>query len=108
MKNYQYTTEENEWEWEPNEHEEDTRAEVRTAEYLEKRGLKLDEQGNVVRDLKTRRVPIICSCGIYTCCMVTRFGHPEPVFEEDIKPLWPQSKRDRKALELKGAMRGAN
>lgn len=45
----------------------------------------------------------ICSCGHYTCPLQPRFGHPVPVFKEDIEPLWPQSTRDKRAIELKGA-----
>lgn len=50
----------------------------------------------------TKRV-IICSCGYYTCSAIGLYGHPVPVFKEDIEPLFPQGRRDRRALELKGA-----
>ena len=45
----------------------------------------------------------ICSCGFFTCGAIGRYGHPLPVFKEDIEPLWPQGTRDQRALELKGA-----
>lgn len=44
----------------------------------------------------------ICSCGYHTCSMISRYGHPVPVFRSDIEPLFPQSRRDERALELKG------
>jgi hypothetical protein len=83
-------------------HSENDDEETRTAEYLEKKGLKLDEYGQIVEDVESRTVAVICSCGYYTCGAIERFGHPLPVFQEDIEPLFPQHSRDKRALELKG------
>ena len=83
------------------EHKESDDEEIRMAEYLEKRGLKIDEYGDVVEDTVSTVQKVICSCGHYTCCMVGRYGHPLPVFTESIEPLYPQSARDELALKLK-------
>jgi hypothetical protein len=91
-----------ETEQEAAEHQENEDEEARTREYLAKRGLKVDEYGDIVEDTESRIVKVICSCGHYTCSLVDRYGHPVPVFKEDIEPLWPQHERDKRALELKG------
>lgn len=58
-----------------------------------------DEMQEQVR--KLRKKPI-CSCGHYTCPLLPRYGHPVPVYKEEIRPLPNQMKRDKRALELKG------
>ncbi len=49
---------------------------------------------------RTVRVKVICSCGYYTCGMIRRFGHPEPVYQVEIRPLPSQYARDLRALAL--------
>lgn len=46
------------------------------------------------------RVKLVCSCGFATCPAVRRYGHPEPVFEAEIRPLPSQFARDQRALAL--------
>jgi hypothetical protein len=66
----------------------------------------LDENGEVIADAaaKLNRTEI-CSCGFFTCPAIVTYGHPVPLFKEDIEPLHPQSRRDRRALELKASSR---
>lgn len=58
--------------------------------------------GGAGAKLATVRVKVICSCGYYTCGMIRRYGHPEPLYRSDIRPLPSQYARDRRALELHG------
>ncbi len=83
-------------------HEDDDENAVRTAEYLDARGLKLDENANVVENTTSEMVALVCSCGSMMCGMIERYGHPRPVYGEAIEPLPTQSARDRHAVELKG------
>jgi len=80
--------------------------ETKTEAYLAARGLRRNvETGEIEEDITSVvRVKIICSCGSYTCCMISRFGHPVEVFKGDIEPLYPQLARDRRAVELKGGV----
>ncbi len=61
----------------------------------------LDEDGAVLegQQVAAQRVKI-CSCGYYTCGLITRLGTPVPTFKADIEPLYPQSQRDKRALEI--------
>lgn len=59
------------------------------------------DEDNVIENKKAAKHHRICSCGFFTCGAIRIYGHPVPVFKESIEPLFPQSRRDRKALELK-------
>lgn len=51
---------------------------------------------------KTIMAPIICSCGNGRCYAVGVFGHPEPIYAAEIRPISSgQDAKDRRALELK-------
>lgn len=98
---------ESENEWELREHEVDDEEEALAAE-RERRVQGALEQATADRNERIRREMEdqlqkmeICSCGHYSCRMRPTFGHPVPLFKSDIEPLWPQSTRDRRALELK-------
>lgn len=80
------------------EHSEADEEEAAMLKALAEAGL-VDEQGEATR--AAERV-VICSCGLYTCGAIGLFGHPVPTFKEEIEPLWPQSRRDERALALKG------
>lgn len=71
-------------------------------EYLVKIGMTVENGEIVIKDQDALQKIVICSCGAFTCSQVSRFGHPVPVFKEDIEPLWPQYARDQRALALKG------
>ena len=45
----------------------------------------------------------ICSCGYFTCRMITCYGLPVPTFTDEIEPIRSQSSRDKRALEIRGA-----
>ena len=61
------------------------------------------ETGEIINKAKLQNMGRkICSCGFFTCGAIRLFGHPVPVFAEQIEPLYPQGKRDRRAIELKG------
>jgi hypothetical protein len=63
-----------------------------------------EENREAVRgSLAGRQLKLICSCGFYTCPMVTRYGLPEPVYQAEIRPLPDKYQRDRRALELQGS-----
>lgn len=101
--NYLSTYDETELESDAALHEDDDEQIARTQEYLEARGLKLDEEGNVVEDQTSTLVAIVCSCGSLTCGMIERYGHPRPTYEEHVRPLPTQYQRDVHAAQLKGA-----
>jgi hypothetical protein len=50
----------------------------------------------------SRRGVEVCSCGHFTCGLIGRYGLPVPTFKDDVEPLFPQSRRDRRALEIRG------
>lgn len=75
--------------------------EERLTKVIEEQGLELDEFGDLVQKKTSVAKTMICSCGFYTCPMVKKFGHPMPVFKEQIEPLHPQGRRDKRAVELK-------
>lgn len=56
--------------------------------------------GKAKTKTRTVRVKVICSCGYYTCGMIRRFGHPEPLYQAEIRPLPSQYARDQRALAL--------
>lgn len=45
----------------------------------------------------------ICSCGHFTCGLITRYGLLVPTFTDEIEPIRSQSRRDVRALEIRGA-----
>jgi hypothetical protein len=70
---------------------------------LAKLGLTKNEDGEIVAEnAATARKTVICSCGLFSCGAIGIYGHPVPVFQASIEPLYPQSTRDREALALKG------
>jgi hypothetical protein len=50
---------------------------------------------------QTKMVMIVCSCGHAKCPCIPIFGHPVPVFEKEIQPIWSQMERDIVARRLK-------
>jgi hypothetical protein len=63
----------------------------------------LGELGEVVDEAKMRAARVeVCSCGYFTCGMISRYGLPVPTFKEDVEPLWPQARRDERALQIRG------
>lgn len=97
-----YLTFENETEERLGDHQASDEDEEQAKKALARAGLQLDEDGNLIDASEAAKRVQICSCGFYTCPAIVRYGHPVPVFKEDIEPLFPQSRRDERALELKG------
>jgi hypothetical protein len=80
-------------------------AEIFSEEVLEGAAISSDatiEGAAISSDATSSSFLEICSCGYHTCSMIFLYGHPIPVFKSDIEPLFPQSRRDQRALELKG------
>lgn len=71
--------------------------------YLAKLGLTKNEDDQIVAVTEKVKKVVICSCGYFTCGAIGIFGHPVPVFQENIEPIPSQPSRDREALRLKGA-----
>lgn len=66
-------------------------------EYLERK------DDGTTKNVKPRKETLVCSCGSTTCLAISRFGHPRPVFAQEIEPISCQTRRDRRALVLKQA-----
>jgi hypothetical protein len=85
-------------------HSAENEAEEAMLAYLAKLGLTRTEDGQIVaaEESAAVRKVVICSCGYFTCASIGLYGHPVPVYTEAIEPLFPQSRRDRRAIQLKG------
>ena len=103
-------TEEVETAEEQADHDATDEAEEALLKYLASIGLEKNERGEIVpteaasqqaKDAASRVK--ICSCGFHTCRLIGLYGHPVPVFKEEIEPIPSQMMRDLRALELKGA-----
>lgn len=98
----QYLTEDSELEYSPADHEVADEEEEKMRELLaQQMGLaSVDELEDALKTSPVKQHDI-CSCGYFTCGMIVHYGHPVPVFKEDIEPLHPQYTRDQRALQLK-------
>jgi hypothetical protein len=85
-------------------HTAEDEAEEAMLKYLAGLGLTKNEDGQIVaaEENKALKKVVICSCGCFTCGAIGIFGHPVPVFTEQIEPIPSQFSRDREALRLKG------
>ncbi len=97
-----YLTEETDLEYTPADHEVADEEEEKMRELLAKQ-MGLDSAEDIEAHLKKDQSHKhnICSCGYFSCPMIVHYGHPVPIFKEDIEPLHPQTVRDIRALELK-------
>lgn len=85
------------------EHQEDDEEEAAIRKRLAEQAILDEATGAILKPRELQRLGLeICSCGCFTCPLRKIYGHPVPTFEAEIKPLAPQPKRDRRALELKG------
>lgn len=91
-------------EWTLTDHSvQDEDEEARLRELARKGLIEIDELTGEVIDQTAlcASKTLICSCGYHTCSLIIRYGLPVPIFKDDIEPIPSQSRRDKRALEIK-------